>query len=419
MPDYSYSARDRAGRTVQGTVTADNAALAHGKIRSLGYEVDRVRAVEVARTQEILPPAPSLRHRFAEAFIYPVVSGVPLKALAVFYRQFATMINAGIPLYQSLATLEGQTANARLRGILRDAQVQVLSGGKLSDVLAKHRYAIGDLQIEMIRAAEHGGMLDQMLLRIADYLEQELELRRLIGRLTLYPKLVSLMALFILGRGFFADLTPAVSKLVIGMMGKNAYTGLDYLRDTVLFLAEIGLVAFLVIAFFRVVLFQSPGARVAYERAKMAIPGIGTVARQFALARFGRAFGAMYAGGLPLGVAIRVAGDASGSRLIAGATARAVLASERGTTLSQAFRETGVFPALVLDMLHTGEQTGNLDAMMGKAAEYLEGEASTRAHQYAHIFAVVIYLVVAIFVAYAVISGYGGYASGVGAALGG
>src|SRR5207247_6872578 len=143
-------------------------------------------------------------------------------------------------------------------------------------------------------------------------------------------------------------------------MGKMDYTPFDYLMDTVIFMAIVGLIVFAIVAFCRIVLFKSDDVRESYERFKMSLPGLGSVVRGFALAKFGRAFGAMYAGGLPLSTAIRVAGNASGSRVIANAANRAMHSAEHGGILSQAFRATGVFPNIVIDMLHTGEQTGNV-----------------------------------------------------------
>jgi len=418
MPVYAYVARDRDGRSLTGTVEAANSALAAGKVRAQGLEVERVRAIEVPAVAA--EPGPSEDRSgqggLAESLLYPIASGVPLKALAVFYRQFATLIQAGIPAYQALESLERQTANPRLRSILRECQQHALAGGPISEVMGRHRSVFGDLQLEMVRAAEHGGMLESMLHRIADYLEQELALRRLISRLTLYPKLVALAALLILGGSFFGDFTPAISKLIIGAMGRGEYGVLQYLADTLGVLAVVGIVAFSAVAVCRVTLFRSPEASAAYERLKMAIPGIGGVVRGFALAKFGRAFGALYAAGLPLTASIRVAGRASGSQHLAQAAERAVLAAERGAQISEAFRATGAFPPLVLDMLRTGEQTGNVDTMMGKVSEYLEGEASSRANQYAHVFSVAVYLLVAVLVGAAVISFYTGYA---GSLLGG
>jgi type II secretory pathway component PulF len=225
----------------------------------------------------------------------------------------------------------------------------------------------------------------------------------MISRLTLYPKITIVVALFLLGKNFFVSAMPAISLLILGSMGKGEYTPMDYLNDTAVFLAFILLGIFAVVAFCRIVLFQSESAQEGYERFKMSIPGLGAVSQKFALAKFGRAFGAMYSAGMPLNVAIRVGGNASGSKVIARATRRAWAATERGAVLSQAFRETGVFPPIVLDMLHTGEQTGNVDAMMTKVAEYLEGDAETKAHIYSHIFAAAVGLLVAIAVGIAVI----------------
>jgi type II secretory pathway component PulF len=212
---------------------------------------------------------------------------------------------------------------------------------------------------------------------------------------------------------------PAISKLIVGsFFGIGAYGVWEYLNDTVFFIALIGLIIFGIVAFCRIVLFKSDSARESYEQVKMTIPAIGPAVRGFALAKFGRAFGAMYSAGLPLNAAVRVAGRASGNAVIARATSHIIESVERGRSVSHAFYETRVFPKIVTDMLHTGEQTGNMDSMMEKAAEYLENEASARAHMNAHIFATVVYLLVAIMVAFAVISFYaGGGASSAGGML--
>lgn len=439
MPDFTYTARDRTGRVVEGTIEAANSALAAGRIREMGYEVERVRIVGAANAGDAAgsrSPRPersssreradsgernsSMSQRAKESLVYPVVSGVVLKDLAIFYRQFATMIDAGIPLYQSLITLEGQTRNPKLREVLRSCQRQVEMGGKLSDVFAEYPWVFSEIQIEMIRAAEQGGLLDQMLNRIADYLEQELALRRMVNGLTLYPKIVVFAAWMLLGVRFFVDTLPAFSKLIIGMMKPDfGYGAFDYFLDTVGAMLVLGAVIFGIYAFCRIVLFQNQNAREGYERFKMSIPGIGQVVKKFALARFGRSFGAMYAGGLTLNTAIRVAGNASGSRVIQHATERALASIEHGAVLSQAFREAGVFPPIVLDMLHTGEQTGNIDTMMVKVSEYLEGDAEAKAHLYSHIFAAAVGLLVALLIGVAVIRFYMGYIGGITAAANG
>jgi len=414
MPEFVYTAVDRSGTRREGRVSADNSAIAVGRLRAQGLEVERIRAAAPEQTVELRGAGPSIGSRLAREVVLPVASGVPLKDLALFYRQLATLVSAGMALYQALVALEGQTRNARLRSILQESQAHVVGGGRLSDVFERHRYVFTELQIALLRAAEHGGMLEDALKRLAEYLEQELALRRMISRLTLYPKLVLLSALFILGRSFFTDGMPAFSKLIVGSMGKTDYTGWDYFVDTALVLVVLGAVLLAVMAVARTVLFRSPAAREMWERLKLGVPGVGGVAKSFAATRFGRAFGAMYGAGVTMGAAVRVAGQASGSRLIASAVERAMDRVERGEPLSSALSSAGVLPPLVLDMLRTGEQTGNLDTMMTKAADHLEGEAETRAHQYSHLFATGVYLLVAILVGFAVVSFWTSYAGGYG-----
>jgi type II secretory pathway component PulF len=325
----------------------------------------------------------SLSRRLADEFLYPVLSGVPLETLTLFFRQFAALVKAGIPLAQALALREGQTTNRRLQAVLRNARARVESGEKLSDAFAENVGVFDALQIAMIRAGEESGTLAEMLLRIADYLEQEMAFRRLVGRLTLYSKIIFVVGLFVI---------PAMFGFV---MGGNP---LAIILQPLLSLLAFGLLAFAAVAFCRLSLFRSEAAREGYERLKGRLPGIGAAARKFALAKFGRAFAALYAAGLPLPAALRIAGAASGSRLLASAAERAACNVERGRSLSDAFRAADAFPPVVLQMLHTGETTGDIDAMMGKVAEHLEAEAETKAHQAAYVFSNALYLLVAVYV---------------------
>ncbi len=405
MPEFQYTARDQAGQPVQGKVEAINSAFAAGKIRNLGYIPERIRPIELA------PQSVHTRQGPIRSVMKPITSGVPLTQLAVFYRQFATLINAGLPLYQSLVSLESQTRNDRLRQVLKQCQVKVQQGGQLSEVFAEYPWIFSELQLEMIRAGEHAGALEQMLTRIADYLEQEIGLRRLISRVTLYPKLVLLFALFVIGRSIFSTTPmPAISLLIISMIKPNTgYTIWNYLNDTLFFGLEIAAVIYGIILMFRLLTGSSDAFYERYERFKFSLPGIGKVSRQFALAKFGQAFSALYAAGMPLQKAIQISGRASGSRIFMHATERATLDTQQGTPLSHALAQTGAFPSITLDMLRTGEMTGNLDAMMTKMAEYLHAEAEARSNQFAHIFGAFVYTLVAILVAYTVINFYTGY----------
>ena len=352
-------------------------------------------------------PFPQL---FRERVINPVFAGVVLKDLAPFYRQFATLINAGIPLFQALSALESSTKNPKLKEIAREGQRQVQAGGRFSDVMAAYPWICSPMQVEIIRAAEQGGMLDTSLRQLADYVENDLAIRRLISRETIYPKIVMFVALMLLGRPGFMFQQMAIVRFVLGEMGKDAYTFSHYLFDTVGF----GLLCLLPIAAgmiaFRLFFFNSVAFCEGYDTFKTSIPVLGNLIRMFATAKFCRTFAALYRGGFPMGSALQVAGNASGNFVLRNAAHRAALAANRGEMIADSMRSSGFFNALTVDMFRTGETSGSLDMMVDKIAEYYEAEAKMKSHQAAMIFGTMIFLLVAILVAIQVISQYTGLA---------
>ncbi len=281
MPSFTYTARDRSGRRVRGTVAAVGRREAAARVRGLGFERARVRL------SGLLTRVLTAARRLCGEYVGPAVSGVPLPDLLVFYRQLATLVDAGISPAQALANLQTQARHPRLKALAAGAAAHTLAGGRLSDALAAHRDVLGDLQIEIVRAAERGGMLGEMLGHIAGYLEQELETRRLVSRLTLYPKLLAVAALLIVGKSFLLSLGgafPAISGLVL--------TGdlWEYLKETLFFLAELLLLGYGAAAVCRLALLRSEAARRRYEAVKWSLPGLGGCVRKFAFAKFGRAF---------------------------------------------------------------------------------------------------------------------------------
>ncbi len=348
--------------------------------------------------------------RFNERVIYPIFSGVVLKDLAPFYRQFATLVGAGIPLFQSLVALESSTKNPKLKEIARAGQMQVQKGGRFSDVMAEYPWICSQMQVEIVRAAEEGGMLDTSLRQLADYVENDLSIRQLISRETIYPKIVMFVALMLLGRpGFFFG-TMAIVRFVLGGMGKDEYTGLSYLGDTLGF-GLLCLFPFLAMVIaFRLYLFNSASFREAYDTFKTSIPVFGGLVRMFATAKFCRTFAALYRGGFPMGSALQIAGNASGNFVLRKAAYRAALAADRGGMVGDSMASSGFFNPLTVDMFRTGETSGSLDMMVDKIADYYEAEAKTKAHQAAIIFGTVLFLIVAILIAVQVISQYGGLA---------
>ena len=354
-----------------------------------------------------------LWQRFLETMVYPIFSGVVMKDMAPFLRQFATLINAGLPLYQSLVALEGNTKNPKLKEIANAGQRQVQAGGRFSDVMVAYPWIFSPMQVAMIRAAEQGGMLDTTLNQVADYLDHDLEIRRIISRETLYPKITLFMALMILGLPGFLGGLPAVSQLVLGGMGNAAgqgYTVLSYLRDTLGFGLALSIPFVAVVVTFRLFLFNVPGVREGCDSVKMMIPVVGKISQMFATAKFARTYAALYKGGFGAGLALSIAGDACGNGVLRRAALDAIPTAERGGLVSEALSRSNAFPGMAIDMFRTGETSGALDQMLDRMADFYEAEGKQKSHQAAMIFGVIVFLLVALLVAKSIIEQYMGMA---------
>ncbi|MCS7190800.1 MAG: type II secretion system F family protein, partial [Fimbriimonadales bacterium] len=383
------------GREVRGTVEAKTRLEATDAVRKQGYWLLEL----YAEPEPITPVRAASQHVWQ-----PLFGGVSLKTLAVFFRQFATMLAAGVPIYQALETLGNQRGgNARLRRVLGEIRNAILSGERLADAVDKHPAVFSPIIRAMIRVGETSGALENILRQIANYLENELELRRLLSRVTFYPKLVLFFAIVI------PNLIPALITLV-GAPG-GAPVGATLMGIALKF-AWILLIVFAVWGAFRLAM-QAQGFRYAWGLFTVALPWIGFTVRQLALARFARALSALYGAGLPLSQAIRYAADATGNEYLRSRIQPAGAKLEAGYSITDTFASTGVFPPMVMDMVATGENTGELGFMMDKVAEYYEEEGKLRSHQAGYILGVLVYLGVAIYVAIILIQFYAGYFSAI------
>ncbi|MDW8051330.1 MAG: type II secretion system F family protein [Armatimonadota bacterium] len=391
MPTFRYVARTPEGREVRGTVQANSRLEATDAVRKQGYWLLELYAEPEPRT-----PVHAAQHTIWQ----PLFGGVPLKVLAVFFRQFATTMAAGVPMYQALTTLSNQRGlNARLQRVITDIRDRVLAGESLADAFDKHPAVFSPIIRAMVRVGETSGALERVLRLIATYLENELELRRLVSRVTFYPKIVLFFAIVI------PQLIPALITLV-GAQG-GAPVGQVLLGIVQTFL-KIFLVIFVIWALFRVAM-QAYGFRYAWGLFTVSLPWLGFTVRQLALARFARALSALYSAGLPLSQAIRYAADATGNEYLRSRIRPAGAKLEAGYGITQTFASTGVFPPMVMDMVATGENTGELGFMMDKVAEYYEEEGKLRSYQAGHILGVAVYVGVAIYVAIILIQFYTGY----------
>ena len=394
MPVYRYTAKNQQGGTVTGLVEAEDTRRAAGIVREMGLlllDVRPERAVSTQQAEQVV----------MQKVVYPVYSGVSVRDLAIFYRQLATAVRAGIPIHRALISVAENTGKPRLRRVVQAVVNELMQGKPLAKAMSRHPHVFDELQVALVQAGEEGGLLENMLERLADYLERDYKLRLKIRAGTFYPKVLLLAGIFI----------PKIPVLVVG-------GGLiPYLRETVGWAAPILLAVLAIVAVVRILLQIEP-LREAYDSLKLMVPGIGGLVRQLAMARFSRAMAALYSAGVPLPRTIAISALAADNYYLTKRLRRAVVEVEHGQSISQAFRRTGVMPPLVLDMLQTGESTGNVDTMMDKVAEYYEQETDVKSGQAVIALSVGVYLLIALWIASMIISFWQGYASGGGALLG-
>lgn len=392
MPTFRYVAQTQDGREVRGTVQARSRLEASDTLRKEGYWLLELYA-------EPEPTTPL--HATHQKVWQPLFGGIPLKTQALFFRQLATMLSAGVPLYQALDTLGNQRVHPRLRRTILEIKNAVLSGERIAEAFDRYPALFSPIVRAVIRVGETAGVLERTLRQIADYLENELELRRLLSRVTFYPKLVLFFAILIPG------IVPALITIVGGQGGQPV--GQVLTEITLRYLKILGVV-FAVWAVYRLAM-QSRTLRVAWGVFLVSLPWIGFTYKQLALARFARALSALYGAGIPLSQAIRYAADACGNDYLTERLKPTASKLEAGRGIAESLREARVLPDMVMDMVATGENTGEIGFMMDKVAEYYEEEGKLRSHQAGYVFGILVFLGVAIYVAILVIQFYVGYFS--------
>jgi type IV pilus assembly protein PilC len=405
---YSYQAKDQAGRTVTGSLDAPDERRAAQEIRDMGYFPMRLapqqggaatltpqngalwNGTPPQRATRARPAMPVGRWLLAH-LVYPIWSGVGLRDLALLYRQFSAMLNAGVPIYQCLTSLTQQASNGRLRNYLGKISARVLQGEMLTEALAEFPWVFTDFHRAMIAAGEKSGRLDVMMSRLASALEQEYALRAVIKREMTYPVSV-LVASF---------LVPPVVFLVV------RHDVRMYFQLAILPLLESGAVVFAIYVLTRL----ASQFKAFYDGLIANLPAVGGVVRMIALARFSRVMASLYAAGVSIPEALRAAAAATGNAYMERRMVSAIPALQDGRGIAEALVATRIFPPMVVSMLGTGEQTGSLDMTMDKVAEYYEQESAVRLHQLCVSLGAIVTVIVGFRILVILIQFYTGYAN--------
>jgi type IV pilus assembly protein PilC len=298
--------------------------------------------------------------------------------LTVMTRQLATMISSGMTLLRTFYVLEEQVENKKLKDTLTAVREEIESGATFSESLDKHPKIFSPLYVAMVRAGEAGGVLEEALERIADQLEKDDNLRRQVKSAMAYPTVVMVFALGVLLAliafivpvfvGVFAEFggeLPLITKFTVGL--SKFVTGQWYLVIAILFGVPFAFKKWR----------NSAWGRPQWDRIRIRIPfKIGVTAQKIALARWSRTFSALYSAGVPIMQAIEVTGQTAGNALIEDAMADVIESVKSGGSIAAPLRDAKIFPGMVAQMIAVGEETGNLDTMLTKVADFYEDEVA-------------------------------------------
>jgi type IV pilus assembly protein PilC len=369
MPTYAYVARDAAGKIHRGRAEAENERNLQKRLRESGYFVTEMKREQAAAKA-------GQKRSVLTAF-----QRVKLNHLALFCRQFATMINAGVSLVRCLAVLEQQTASPRLKQIIRELQTDVEAGEMLSRSMAKHPRVFDNLFVGLVRAGEVGGVLDETLQRLSDFLEKVVEMRRKIKAAMTYPIIVFIVALLIVN-GLVIFILPKFME-IFKEFKIDLPAPTKFLMDLSEFMrSKQGLITLVIAPIVGYVLFRqfirTKFGKRAWDWAKLKIPVFGKLNHNLALARFSRTLSTLLSSGVPILQAMETTAGAVNNEIVSEAIMNSRASIREGERIGDPLEKSRLFPPMVVQMISIGEETGTLDNMLGKVADYYESEVDAQ-----------------------------------------
>jgi len=366
MPKFSWEGRTKGGSTQKGVMEAPNAEAVAAKLRS----------------QDIMPLEGKIKQSTGlewslELKIPGLGGGISDKDLVVFTRQFATMIDAGLPLVQCLDILSSELENRSFQSVLRSVKEQVEAGSTFADALGKHPKVFDALYVNMIAAGEVGGILDTILTRLATTIEKSMRLKKQIKSAMVYPGVVlsiavvvvSVLLIFVIPifSQMFTDMGGTLPKFTQMIMDLSTWLTKSFGWAYILGVAGT------LFGVFRVMK-VNPKGELLLHKFYLLLPVVGDLIKKTAVASFTRTLGTMVASGVPLLDGLDITARVAGNRVVEGEIKRVRQAISEGKTMVEPLRGSKVFPPMVVQMIGVGEQTGAMDAMLQKIADFYEEE---------------------------------------------
>ena len=400
MPTFTYKARDNKGELQESSILADDLTQAKASLKQGGLWVLDIKRIDKTEKKEVQEPAnPFATEQTPEEQSSPPEEKVEkkektkstfedflikyqpitLKDMVIFSRQFASMVEAGVALLRALNVMTEQTQNPRLRKALSQIKYDIEQGSTLSDALEKHSKIFDRLYISMVKAGEAGGVLDKVLNRLALFMEERSKLTQQVRAAMTYPVVVMLIAIGV----FYAMLTlvlPTFSGLFASLGSElPAYTQFlisisNFLRSWYMLLLIGGIIA---LGWALKNFYQTKQGKFTIDFTLLQVPVFGDILRKVAVARFTRTFGTLTRSGVPIVSALDVVKDSADNEVLAKAVEAVQAKVQEGGTINGPMSESKIFPPMVTQMVAIGEETGQLENMLEKIADFYDIEVST------------------------------------------
>jgi len=351
---FSYKAKDQKGKLVDGEVEASDQREAINKIKSLKLSVVSISQSKKKRSKE---------------------GKVKPKEIVIFSRQLSTLVSSGVPIVQSLGILESQAETKNFKQVIERVRQDIEGGLSISDAMAKHPKAFDELYVSMIRAGEVGGILDTILDRLATYLESSSALKDKVKSALMYPMIVGSIAIVLtiflvifvipifknIFMGFGAEL-PLITRIVIGTS--------DFLKANIIYIiiaaggGAYGIKKYI----------STDAGRRKFDYILLKMPVFGMILKKVAIARFSRTLGTLVKSGVPILQGLETVAKTSGNKIIEGVLLDSMKSIREGGKISDPLKKSDVFPSMVVQMISVGEETGSLDNMLSKIADFYDQE---------------------------------------------
>ena len=360
MATYLWTAKTRLGETRSGEMDAPNKAVVHQKLQSQDLKIVKLKRKPLEINLEIMQQ--------------PITA----RDLMIFTRQFSTMIDAGLPMVQCLDILGNQADNPTFKKVLLDVKASVENGQALADALKKHPKVFDKFFVNLVAAGEAGGILDTILVRLAESIEKSANLNKQIKSALSYPILVLVTSLVIAGillifvipsfKSMFEDMGQSLPWLTTQVIIISEYMQ-ENIGTILITLGGLGL--------FGTWSLKDPRGRFVVDSILLELPAIGDLAKKVSVARFSRTMGTMLSSGVPILDALDIVAATSGNLVVEKGLLVAKTKISEGKQLSVPLSEMGVFPPMVVQMISVGEKAGAMDTMLNKIADFYDDEVDT------------------------------------------